>query len=92
MVRAVSVAGASGPNSSPCKDRHKDQKKDAGHFEPENAAHAAAHGMTGVAHRLRSLHRGVDCGLAGGAVLVVGTLGLGAGNWNRLTQLRNGSR
>jgi len=102
MVRAVSVAGASGPNSSPCKDRHKDQKKDAGHFEPENAAHAAegtqkaahaaAHGMTGVAHRLRSLHRGVDCGLAGGAVLVVGTLGLGAGNRSRLMQVGNGSR
>jgi len=102
MVRAVSVAGASGPNSSPCKDRHKDQIKDAGHFEPENAthaaegtqkaAHAAAHGMTGVAHRLRSLNRSLGCGLSGGAVLVVGTLGLGAGNRSRLMHLRSGSR
>ena len=102
MVRAVSVAGTSRPNSSPCKDRHKDQIKDACHFEPENAAHAAegtqkaahaaAHGMTGLAHRLRSLHRGAGCGLAGSAVLMVGTLGLGAGNWNHLMQLRSSSR
>jgi len=102
MVRAVKVAGASGPNSPPHKNRHKDQKKDAGNLEPENAAyaaegtqestHAAAHGTPGLAQRLPSLNRGVGCCLGGGAVLVVGTLGLGAGNWSRLMQLRSGGR
>jgi hypothetical protein len=48
--------------------------------------------MTGLAHRLRSLNRGLGCCVAGRAVLVVGTLGLGAGNWSCSMQLRSGSR
>ena len=102
MVRAVKVAGACGPDSPPCKNRHKDKKNDAANLEPENAthaaegtqkaAHAAAHGTSGVAHRLPSVNRGAGCRLAGGAALVLSTRGLGACNWSRLMHLRSRGR
>jgi hypothetical protein len=86
------------------------EKKDAGHFKPENAAHAtegtqkaadaAAYGTPGLAERLPSLSRSAGCGrdggagcrVAGGAVLIVGALGLGAGNRSGLMPLRSGGR
>jgi hypothetical protein len=78
------------------------EKKDAGHFKPENAAHAtegtqkaadaAAYGTPGLAERLPSLSRSAGCGRDGGAVLIVGALGLGAGNRSGLMPLRSGGR
>ncbi len=101
MVAGVRVGDCFAPKQGG-EDHDGKEKKDAGNLEPENAAHAtegtqkaadaAAHRSTGLAHRLRSLNGGVGCCLAGGAVPVVGTPGLGAGNWSRLMRLRSGSR
>ena len=104
MVRAVQVAGAGGPGASPCKNRHKDQEKCAGDFEPENAAYAAegaqesaraaghgttAQGLSGLAQRLSGLNRGAGCRLSGGAVAI---LDCGAGNRSGLMHLSGGRR
>lgn len=100
MVRAVEVTGASGPRTSPGKDRHKDQKKRAGDLKPENAtgaaegveecARAAAHGLPSSTCRLRSLNRRVDWRLSGGAVTVHETLDQRPGNSRSLTDLTGG--
>jgi len=101
MVAGMRVGNCFAPKQG-SEDNDGKEKKDAGNLEPENAAHAtegtqkaayaAAHRSTGLAHSLPSLNRRVGCRLAGGAVLVVGTLGLGAGNWSRLMHLRSSRR
>ena len=63
MVRPMGVAGAGRPNSPPYKNRHKDQKKNAGNLEPEDSTHAAEgtqktayaaiHGLPGLNRRAR---------------------------------------
>lgn len=41
MIRAVSVAGAGRPHPAPSKHWHKNQEKQASHFEPNDSADTA---------------------------------------------------
>ena len=94
MVAGMRVVGDGAPKRGSEDDDGK-QKEDAGDFEPENTAHAAEgtqESAHAAAHGTPGLYGGARCGLAGGAVWVVRTLGLGAGNWSVLMHLRHCGR
>ena len=89
MVAGMRVGDCGVPKRGSENDDGK-EKKDAGNLEPENAAHAAE-GAQKAAHAAAHGSTGLDCGagcrLAGGAVLV-----RGAGNRSRLMHLGSGGR
>ncbi len=75
MCRAMSIAGAGGPDTSQYKHRHKNQKKDSCNFEPEdsaNAAEGAEETAQAAAHGSPGLERGAGSRLAGVKVPVPG--------------------